>query len=196
MTSQCEYCGASFRHRPSRKARFCSAPHAYAGMKRPLADRFWEKVQKTEGCWLWTGATDGGGYGQIGSDTGSPVPFKAHRVSYQLHVGPIPDRLEVLHTCDNPPCVRPDHLFLGTQTDNMRDCAAKGRIRVGTEAHRRNASRGEGRWSARLTEADVVAIRIRYAAGGVTCAEIARDYPVCGAHIAGIVSRKFWKHVP
>jgi hypothetical protein len=100
---------------------------------RPLEERFWEKVAKGDGCWLWTASLGSTGYGQIcvRDEKGQYRQTKAHRVSWILTNGPIPGGLQVLHKCDNPPCVNPDHLFLGTAIDNMRDMAAKGR-HVGT----------------------------------------------------------------
>lgn len=108
-----------------------------------LADRFWLKVQKGSGCWLWTGGKHGRGYG--GLHCGGKVFRKylqAHRVSWELHHGPIPDGLWVLHKCDNPICVNPDHLFLGTRQDNMGDCAAKGRIKTTGKANLTHCKRG------------------------------------------------------
>lgn len=93
--------------------------------RRPVADRFWEKVQKTDSCWLWTGGSVPRGYGRFLWPDGRKG--YAHRFSYELANGPVPDGLWVLHCCDNPPCVRPDHLWLGTHADNMHDMAAKGR---------------------------------------------------------------------
>lgn len=90
--------------------------------KLPLSERFWPKVEKTDGCWLWTANTRPNGYGLFGS-------VGAHRVAYELCVGPIPSGMYVCHRCDNPACVRPDHLFVGTQLDNMRDMVTKGRGR-------------------------------------------------------------------
>lgn len=93
---------------------------------RPLADRFHEKYQAIpfSGCWIWDGAMDWDGYGMIAVGKGGKP---AHRVSWQLHKGEIPAVMHVLHRCDTPSCVNPEHLFLGTHTDNMQDCAAKGR---------------------------------------------------------------------
>lgn len=87
--------------------------------------RFDAKVERGEGCWVWTGLRTQYGYGTI--TNGAGCKLLAHRASWELHVGPIPDGLWVLHRCDNPPCVNPAHLFLGTHADNVRDMWAKGR---------------------------------------------------------------------
>jgi hypothetical protein len=112
-------------------------------------ERFWMKVRKTEGCWTWTAKTmrsrptrNGGygifrvyGVGRARKGSGSRTEVFAHRVSWELAYGPVPAGLMVCHHCDNPPCVRPDHLFLGTAFDNMADAATKGRLSV---PHRRD----------------------------------------------------------
>lgn len=92
---------------------------------RTVEERFWAAVDTTGDCWLWTASKAGNGYGKImvnGRRIGS------HRLSYILHYGEIPEGLHVLHTCDNPLCVKPAHLFLGTHADNMRDASQKGRL--------------------------------------------------------------------
>ena len=86
--------------------------------------RFWQRVKKSPECWEWTGCLNGTGYGAF---RWKQRGWLAHRYSYTLHNGPIPAGQFVLHRCDNPKCIRPDHLWLGTQTENMKDCAAKGR---------------------------------------------------------------------
>ena len=91
-----------------------------------VVDRFWSYVPVSEvGCWEWKGHRNTGGYGVI---THNGRDHTASRVSWEIHFGPIPDGLSICHHCDNPPCVRPDHLFIGTHSDNMRDAFAKGRL--------------------------------------------------------------------
>ena len=90
----------------------------------PFEARFWERVERTETCWPWTAAVNSAGYGMVGRDGGL---FLAHRIAFELTNGPIPDGLVVCHRCDTPRCCRPDHLFLGTQGDNLADMWAKGR---------------------------------------------------------------------
>jgi HNH endonuclease len=94
---------------------------------RPLTERFWEKVEKTDDCWLWLGNLNGNGYGYTKLEAPSRRNELAHRISWTLHFGPIPEGLFVCHHCDTPPCVRPDHLFLGTHSDNMKDMWRKDR---------------------------------------------------------------------
>lgn len=153
----------------------------------PIEERFWPKVRKTEGCWLWTASLDGSGYGRIqriGAVTG------AHRVSWELHYGPIPSGMSVLHKCDVRNCVRPDHLFLGTNADNMRDMREKGRSHAprpqppGTRAGERN-----GR--SKLTPEQVHEIRRRYPDSTLTA--LADEYGVVFSTIHRIVAGRGWR---
>ncbi|MCI0564461.1 MAG: HNH endonuclease [Nitrososphaera sp.] len=94
-----------------------------------LADRLWSKIDKTETCWLWTGKKKCSGYGLIpkgGPGKNSPA-LRVHRVMWELTFGPIPEGQKILHKCDVRHCVNPEHLFLGTQADNLADCKDKGR---------------------------------------------------------------------
>ena len=96
-------------------------------MKLLLIERFWPKVDKSaglEGCWIWKACTQKDGYGQFWVNGGM---LQAHRVAYELVIGPIPKGLEILHKCDNPPCVNPFHLWAGTQSENILDSMHKGR---------------------------------------------------------------------
>lgn len=187
----CEQCGAFFmawsydvRHN---RGRFCTktcASTARRGPKGPLADRFWAKVDKNGPipercpelgpCWPWTAYCDGNGRGRVGVDGRAD---KASRVSWHLTFGEIPDGMSVLHKCDNPPCVRPDHLFLGTQTENMRDMVVKQRNAFGVRNGR-----------AKLNEAAVRHIRS-------VMGELAQRYGVTVGAVAGVGARHKWKHV-
>lgn len=99
--------------------------------KRPVAERFWERVDVAgpDDCWLWTRGKHSDGYGRM--DIGNNTNVGAHRISWELHHGPIPPNMYVCHRCDNPPCVNPAHLFLGTIIDNVVDRDAKGRTSMG-----------------------------------------------------------------
>lgn len=89
--------------------------------------RFFDKIEKTDSCWNWVGAKTSGGYGNIGINNKT---VRAHRLSYELHNGPFDPKLFVCHKCDNPGCVNPEHLFLGNNSDNMKDCFIKGRLKI------------------------------------------------------------------
>lgn len=126
----------------------------------PPEKRFWPKVRVSDeySCWEWVGSKDACGYGVLfRSDRTAPRMFKAHRLSWEIHNGPIPNGLHVLHKCDNPKCVNPSHLWLGTQADNNKDRDAKGRCRSkgGHVADQRGIKNG----NARLSDEMVLQIR-------------------------------------
>lgn len=158
--------------------------------RRPPADRFWPKVAigAPEDCWEWTASRDDLGYGFFRMFPGVPM-WKAHRASWAINHGPIPDGLAVLHACDNPPCVNPNpgHLFLGTLSDNTQDALAKGRW------NRTPTHYGETSPKARLTAAQVDEIRCRYAAGESNQRELGEEFGICQTQVGRIVRRVHWK---
>jgi hypothetical protein len=167
---------------------------------RPLGERFWSKVRKTRSCWLWTGGTFRDGYGQFSAMIeGSKKTLKAHRVSWELAHGSIPDGLCVLHRCDMRNCIRPDHLFLGTNIENTADRDRKGRAASGdrhfSHLHPDRVPRGEKHGRAKITECDVVAIRKAYSRGNITQRALARRFGITITQVSSIVRGEFWKHV-
>ncbi|MEU1293020.1 HNH endonuclease [Streptomyces sp. NPDC005840] len=150
---------------------------------------FWAKVRKTKTCWLWTAGQFGhSGYGSFSVKVdGRTRSVRTHRHSWELANGPIPEGKHVLHRCDTPLCVRPEHLFLGDALMNAQDKVAKGRLRRGD-------AKGEANGHAKLTETDVRAIRTRVAAGESQAA-LAREFRVTAQSVCDIVKRRRWKHV-
>ncbi len=151
--------------------------------------RFWKYVEKTDTCWLWIGkARREFGYGVIneGGHNGRAIP--AHRASWMIHYGKIPDGLCVCHHCDNPSCVNPAHLFLGTRADNNHDMQQKGRY------DRVKRAKGERHWCARLDADKVRAIRTQYR-DGASLSVLAREYTISVQHVLRIVNRQSWKHI-
>ena len=144
-------------------------------------ERFEEKYTKGDGCWEWQAYKDRQGYGRFSIRR---VARLAHRISYELYVGKIPDGLCCLHRCDNPACVRPDHLFLGTQDENVYDRDVKGRGPI-----------GEKHGSAKLTEEQVMDIRAMYGKGKTTQTKIAEMFGVDQHTISSIVLLKTWAHL-
>lgn len=150
-----------------------------------MPEAFWSRVQKSEGCWLWTGRLNDHGYGRFGLAGREPY---AHHVSWVLHYGPKPAGAHVLHKCDVRNCVRPDHLFLGDQAVNSRDMWNKGRA-VMAPHHR-----GEQHGRSRFTEDQVREMRNRRSVGE-TLKSIGADFGASPGTVKNIVSGKTWKHV-
>lgn len=140
-------------------------------------------VIEPDGCWRWTASLSPGYHGGYGNFNYDGRLQLAHRVSWILHRGAIPAGKYVCHHCDNRACVNPEHLFLGTQKDNIQDAARKGRMQRGSDKH-----------NAKLTEDDVREIRAKHTAG-ITNRDLAVEYRISAWKISRIVNRRAWKHV-
>lgn len=185
----CVCCEKPFLARPEQirqgRGKYCSQTCACASRScRPLAERFWEKVAKRDddACWLWTANQDARGYGRFAV---SRCNIRlSHRVAWELLNGTIPEGLRVLHTCDNPPCVNPDHLFVGTAKENTRDMVRKWR-----HAH------GERHGHATLTDEIVLEMRRLRSEEGLSYAEIGRRVGRLGGTVHKICTRQRWVHI-
>lgn len=141
-------------------------------------ESFWSKVYKTDSCWIWTGAKEGGRYGSLkvnGKNT------KAHRYSWEIHNGKIPEGNVVMHSCDNPKCVNPDHLSVGTTKDNVTDRVQKGRSAI-----------GEKSGASKLSLEQVSEIRRTYKFRVVTKVALAKKFSVAVSTIDSILLNKTW----
>lgn len=162
-----------------------------------IEDRFWSKVIKTDNCWLWTAGRAGSQlYGAFKIDG---IQRRAHRVAWELVNGPIPPGLVVLHACDNPICVNPAHLRLGTNAENSADMVAKGRQATGEHSgsrlHLEKRPRGERHHKAKLTEAQVREMRT-LAESGVSSPKLAKQFGITKAAVLDIIHRRHWSHIP
>lgn len=150
--------------------------------KPALLDRLYKHIQKTDTCWIWTGSKSGG----YGNTAVNGKAQRVHRIMWTLYNGPIPKGMCVLHRCDNPPCVRPDHLFLGTKMDNVSDMIAKGRDRF--------VKPSALHYRAKLTQADIEYIREKLSGprkrgDGVA---LAKQFGVTAATICSIIKNRTW----
>ncbi len=169
-------------------------PHSTAPvLTAKQVTRFWSKIAKSEpdACWPWQGSGLRG-YGIIRIKLSKRVytHFYAHVLARYLATGEWPDGLDTCHTCDNPPCCNPAHLWLGTAADNSADMLRKGRHHTGPRP------KGITQWKAAFTESEVLEIRRLYAAGGITLQQLADQHDVSKHCIHCIVTRKTWKHLP
>jgi hypothetical protein len=158
-----------------------------------MEQRFLSYVEKTDSCWLWTGGKCNG-YGIFWADKS----FRAHRYSYTIYKEPIPVRMIIRHTCDNPSCVNPDHLLVGTSKQNSEDMVDRNRQAKGdnhpARTNPKNLCRGEKHLWAKLTEDDVREIKVLLGFG-VSLREIAKQFDVDYTNISNIKRGKTWKHI-
>lgn len=187
----CEQCGSGFKAASCRvangEARYCSLACKGLSSRMRIEDRLarHSAAPDPDGCVFWTGDANRRGYGVMVFKTGDKRARKlAHRVSYESHFGPIPEGMFVCHHCDNPGCIAPDHLFLGTDADNSDDKCRKGR-----------QNRGERHGAAKLTEASIEEIRSLYGRGGITQAELSARFNVDCSTISLAVRGKTWSHL-
>jgi len=173
-----------------RGRKFCSRAchYSYAARKKSDEEKFWDKVHKTDGCWIWTGAKrtpkNPGSYGKFATGGHKKqTNYAAHRYAWILKNGPIPDGFCVLHKCDNRLCVNPDHLFIGTQQDNADDMVSKGRSR-----------RGGNHPHARLSESTVRRIKDAFKEGQ-SCISLANEFMVRYVTVQAIIHNRTWKHI-
>lgn len=174
IKKQCKCgCGTLILNHDNRgRLRYWAKGHS---TKEPIEVSFFKKLKKTKTCWIWTGCKLKSGYGQIGRH-GGPY-YQTHRLSWIIANGPIPDNLQVLHRCDNPPCCNPDHLFLGTHDDNMKDKVIK------------------NRQSRKINKDDVIYILKSYKSGDKTASELSKKYNLSRNYINDIIKRKTWAHI-
>lgn len=189
VSRSCRYCGTEFLCTPSRiadgRGKFCSRACTNA-TEKSVEETYWELVQPAKdpnACWGWKGATTQG-YGVISRRRNGHLRYiRAHRVSYHIHYGPITQTICILHTCDNPPCSNPRHLFPGTRRDNSQDMARKKRSTI-----------GERNPMAMLTEVEVQQIKLMVA-DGETDVVIANRIGSSRRNIRLIRIGARWKHI-
>lgn len=193
----CIVCGDEFRERAGDSNKqwegrsYCSMSCNNKSPRRVVSifDRLKRHQVIKDGCWGWSAAKDGAGYGIISNRNGSSFsPEKAHRVSYEFVFGDIPLGMNICHKCDNPECTNPDHLFAGTQKDNMKDCSDKGRL---SSVSLKNLSHDFV-----LSEADAELIKsVKFASrngrGGVTVKSIAKKLGVSAATISKVKNGRY-----
>jgi hypothetical protein len=180
----CRHCSCPFSVPPWRarmEPQFCNRSCRWNHFRSLAAARFAALHATGEGCWPWQGPLDADGYGLFPHANRT---VRAHRFSFTLHRGVIPAGMHVLHACDNPRCVRPDHLFLGTNQANVDDMIRKGRQARGADIH-----------TAKVNEATVKEIRSRYAARRANLRALAQEFGIGYAGLCDIVYRRSWKHV-
>ena len=152
-------------------------------MKKSLEERFWSRADKksSDECWEWLGSKLRGGYGNLNQEGHT---LQAHRYSYVLHIGDIPKGMLVCHSCDNPGCVNPEHLFLGTHLTNAMDKVSKDR-----------QIKGEGIYNHKIVEADAIRIRELYSQGNLSMRKIAKMFGLCYSETNAVINKRTWRYV-
>jgi len=178
--STCVVCGKSYYVPPAHRKNSKSCSWAcrnvlISGERTDLSERFWEKVSKTDTCWLWTAGTTKSGYGSIRINGAAK---RAHRVAYEMLVGPIPEGAVLLHSCDTPACVNPAHLSIGSQKENIHDAIEKGR-----HCH------GEKHWNYKISPQIIKDIQSAHV-GGATGRAIAKHFAISESLVSKILSGK------
>lgn len=165
-------------------------------------EAFWRRIAVSElaDCWEWMGWRDTDGYGRVSQREAYEGGRYAHRIAWMLTNGPMSPELCVCHTCDNPACCNPRHLWLGTNIQNIADRENKGRTaraeRSGRQRHPDAYPRGSAHPSAKLREADIIAVRARYRDTDITAVELAAEYGVSRTSMQWILHGRTWRHVP
>lgn len=164
-------------------------------MNQQTIERFWAKVNKTDTCWIWTGSKRNKGYGAFvwRDETSRVIQGRSHRFVYELLVGAIPKGMMVLHQCDNPACVNPKHLFLGTNQDNVTDMCRKGRHVSGGTYTVGNYKNGENHYNAKLTKDKIR--EIRAAKELLSYSKLSSQYSISIGHLHRIVTHKAWNNI-
>lgn len=159
-------------------------PASFPNLPKALLQSFWGKVRITPGCWIWVAQTSSSGYGKISLARRFGFTTYAHRLSWIIHFGFIPEGMNVCHNCDTPHCINPHHLFLGTQQDNVDDMMSKDRGRFTPHL-------GEENGNSRLTRDDIIDIRN----SPKTRQELSHQYGISKSMIGKIVNFRSWRHL-
>jgi hypothetical protein len=186
---------ARIAHKCSNK-RCVNPEHLFRKHASSTEERFWKFVKKTDSCWLWIGGTGNKGYGRMTLTSNVNGKVSQHskgasRISYELRFGSFDSSLYVCHKCDNPLCVNPDHLFLGTQKDNIIDMIKKGREAPSSSKRRQ----GEKNGGSFLKEHQVLELRKMHASKNYSSKELMKKFKIKKSMYSNIVGRKSWTHI-